>query len=158
MRAGWVILAIAVQLMLVADAFALDSHRGVTQYAHTHYEARDGMPPGLANSIAQTPDGYLWTGSEEGLARFDGAAFTTFDHRKTDGVPANAFTALAVDGAGTLWAGTREHGVLHLVQCEFRAVAWEPGSQGRQIRTLAFDHSGDLWVGTRDRGLVQLHL
>jgi len=158
MRARWVILTIAVQLTTGFDAFALDGRRAVTQYARTHFDARDGMPHGLTNSIAQTPDGYLWTGSEEGLARFDGAAFTTFDHRKTEGIPANAFTALAVDGAGTLWAGTREHGVLHLVDGEFRPVAWDPGAQGRQIRTLAFDHGGDLWVGTRDHGLVRLHL
>jgi ligand-binding sensor domain-containing protein len=158
MRARWLIVVIAIQRVLVTEALALDGHRSVTQYTHSHYETRDGMPHGLTNSIAETADGYLWTGSEEGLARFDGAAFTTFDHRKTEGIPANAFTALAVDGAGTLWAGTREHGLLHLIDGEFRAVVWEPGAQGQQIRTLAFDRSGDLWVGTRDRGLVHLHL
>ena len=152
----WVIVAIAVQLALGAPALALDRRRAVTQYAHSHYDARDGMPHSLANSIAQTPDGYLWAGSEEGLARFDGAAFTTFDHRKTDGIPANAFSALAVDAAGTLWAGTREHGLLHLVDGEFHLVVWEPGAEALQIRTLAFDRSGDLWVGTRGHGLVQL--
>jgi len=158
MPARWVIVAFCVELVASALALALDRRRAVTQYAHAHYEAKDGMPHGLANSIAQTADGYLWTGSEEGLARFDGAAFTTFDHRKTDGIPANAFAALAVDAAGTLWAGTRDHGVLHLQDGEFHAVVWEPGADALQIRTLAFDRSGDLWVGTRERGLVQLHL
>ncbi|HSR99155.1 MAG TPA: two-component regulator propeller domain-containing protein [Kofleriaceae bacterium] len=138
-------------------AHALDSHRRATQYAQTHYESRDGMPHGLANSIAQTADGYLWTGSEEGLARFDGAAFTTFDHRKTDGIPANMFTALAVDSAGQLWAGTREHGVLHLIDGEFHPVEWEPGLQEQRVLALAFDRGGDLWVGLHDRGLIHLH-
>src|ERR1043166_4131853 len=97
MRVRVVVLAAGLLLWLAGSARALDSHRRATQYAQTHYESRDGMPHGLANSIAQTGDGYLWTGSEEGLARFDGASFTTFDHRKTDGIPANMFTALAID-------------------------------------------------------------
>src|SRR5262249_27903267 len=155
-------LGLAVQLATTTwcstrEALALDSTRGITQYAQTHFETRDGMPHGMANSIAQTSDGYLWTGSEEGLARFDGASFTIFDHRRTEGIPTNEFTSLAVDAAGTLWAGTREHGILHLVDGEFRTVVWEPGTQAQQIRALAFDRSGDLWVGLRDRGIARLH-
>jgi ligand-binding sensor domain-containing protein len=157
MRVCVVALGVAVQLWSAGDAHALDSHRRATQYAQTHYDGHDGMSHGLVNSIAQTGDGYLWTGSEEGLARFDGASFTTFDHRKTDGIPGNMFTALVVGPDGTLWAGTREHGILHLVDGEFRTVAWEPGLQEQQIRALGFDRAGDLWVGLHDRGLVRLH-
>ena len=97
MRAHVVILGVAIQLTAAREARALDGHRSVTQYTQTHYATRDGMAHGLANSIAQTADGYLWTGSEEGLSRFDGASFTNFDHRRTEGIPANVFTALAVD-------------------------------------------------------------
>ena len=155
MRARLVIAVIVTQLG-ATTAHALDGHRRVTQYQQTHYAARDGMPHGLANSIAQTPEGYLWTGSEEGLARFDGVSFSTYDHRKTEGIPANAFTSLAVDATGTLWAGSREHGLLHLVDGEFHPVVWAQGAQDFQVRALAFDHHGDLWVGLRDRGVVQL--
>lgn len=157
MRAWAISLGIVIQLGAAQPAHALDGHRRVTQYAQTHYEKRDGLPHGLANSIAQTSDGYLWAGSEEGLSRFDGAAFTTFDHRNTDSLPTNIFTALAVDAAGTLWAGTREHGLLHRSDGEFHVVAWEPGPQEQQIRALAFDAAGELWVGMHDRGVVRLH-
>jgi ligand-binding sensor domain-containing protein len=157
MRTSVVLLGVSLQLAVAFDALALDSAREVTQYAQTHYDARDGMPHGLANSTAQTADGYLWMGSEEGLARFDGASFTVFDHRRTEGIPTNEFTSLAVDAAGTLWAGTREHGILHLVDGAFLAVQWEPGVPQQQIRTLAFDRNDDLWVGLRDRGIAHLH-
>jgi ligand-binding sensor domain-containing protein len=157
MRTRAVILGVVVQLSMGLDALALDSTRSITQYAQTHFETRDGMPHGLANSIAQTTDGYLWTGSEEGLARFDGASFRIFDHRRTEGIPTNEFTSLAVDAAGTLWAGTREHGILHLIDGEFRTVVWESGPQAQQIRALAFGRDGDLWVGLRDRGIARLH-
>jgi hypothetical protein len=157
MRAWVVSLGVAIQLGAALTAHALDGHRRVTQYAQTHFTARDGMPHSYANALVQTADGYLWATSQEGLLRFDGAGFTTFDHRKSDGVPTNVFTSLAVDAAGTLWAGTYDHGLLHVVGGEFHAVAWEPGPQEQAVRALAFDAGGDLWIGMRDRGVVRLH-
>ncbi|TMQ04088.1 MAG: hypothetical protein E6J91_44625 [Deltaproteobacteria bacterium] len=130
-------IGVAVPLTAAHDARALDSHRGITQYAQTRFEARDGLAHNLVNSLAQTADGYLWAGSEEGLTRYDGATFTTFDHRKTEGIPTNTFSTLAVDPAGVLWAGTRDHGVMRLVDGEFHAVVWEPGAEDGQIRTPA---------------------
>src|SRR5262245_42297766 len=106
MRAWAVSFSIVIQLGAVGNALALDSHRRVTQYAHTHFAAHEGMPHSLAKAIAQTADGYLWTTSQEGLSRFDGASFTTYDHRQTEGILVNQFTGLAVDREGTLWAGT----------------------------------------------------
>ncbi|HEY0990258.1 MAG TPA: two-component regulator propeller domain-containing protein [Kofleriaceae bacterium] len=156
MRSFVVWAAAALPLAASQRAHALDSHRGITQYPQTRYEAHDGLAHNLVNCLAQTPDGYLWAGSEEGLTRYDGATFTTYDHRKTEGIPANTFSALAVDPAGVLWAGTRDHGIVRLVDGEFHAVLWEPGAQSAQIRALAFDRDGDLWVGLRDRGLVRL--
>ncbi|HEY6180343.1 MAG TPA: hypothetical protein VIX73_38135, partial [Kofleriaceae bacterium] len=101
MRAWVVSIGLVIQVGAAHDAHALDGHRRVTQYAQTHFAAREGLPHGLASAIAQTADGYLWTASQEGLSRFDGTSFKTFDHRKTEGVPSNTFTALARDAAGT---------------------------------------------------------
>jgi len=81
MRALLVWVGVAVPVITTRDAHALDSHRGITQYAQTRYEAHDGLAHNLVNSLAQTPDGYLWAGSEEGLTRYDGETFTSFDHR-----------------------------------------------------------------------------
>src|SRR6266536_6439230 len=53
-------------------AFALDPALDVSQYAHTAWKIREGFTKGFLNAIAQTPDGYLWLGTEFGLLRFDG--------------------------------------------------------------------------------------
>jgi ligand-binding sensor domain-containing protein len=158
MRA-WAI-GLVVVMMVFGDslnAYALDGHRRITQYAHAHFAARDGLPQSYVVAIAQTSDGYLWSSSQEGLSRFDGVGFKTFAHRTNKGIPSKAFTALAVDAAGSLWAGTRDRGVLHLVGGEFRPVAWQPGAREDWIRALAFDADGDLWIGTRGHGVVRLH-
>src|SRR5690242_10865012 len=46
----------------------------------THaWQTEDGVPGNNVTAIVQTRDGYLWVGTRSGLARFDGAHFTTFD-------------------------------------------------------------------------------
>src|SRR5215475_13210052 len=55
-----------------ADALALNPALDISHYAHTAWKIRDGFTKGIIYSIAQTPDGYLWLGTEFGLLRFDG--------------------------------------------------------------------------------------
>jgi hypothetical protein len=54
-----------------ASAFALDARLDVSQYAHTAWRVSDGFLKGVIFAIDQTPDGYLWFGTEFGLLRFD---------------------------------------------------------------------------------------
>src|SRR5271166_3754188 len=56
-------------LLLCSCAFALDPSLDVSQYAHTSWKVREGFTKGPITSIAQTPDGYLWLGTEFGLVR-----------------------------------------------------------------------------------------
>src|SRR2546428_8878199 len=75
-RRDVVALGVLLACMLLAwepCAFALDPSLDVSQYAHTSWKIRDGFTKGIISSIAQTPDGYLWLGTEFGLLRFDGA-------------------------------------------------------------------------------------
>jgi ligand-binding sensor domain-containing protein len=51
---------------------ALDPNAPFTQYAKTAWTQAQGLPDGSVSTVAQTPDGYLWLGTGEGLVRFDG--------------------------------------------------------------------------------------
>src|ERR1700757_1551947 len=65
----------AVSTLLVAlcrCVFALNPSLDVDQYAHNAWTIRDGFFKSTISSIAQTPDGYLWLGTDFGLLRFDG--------------------------------------------------------------------------------------
>jgi len=55
------------------------------QFAHTSWTSRDGYSLGGVFAMAQTPDGYLWLASENGLVRFDGDKFTPWLRRQALG-------------------------------------------------------------------------
>src|SRR5947208_15743427 len=87
-------------------ARALDPSKSLTQYARTAWTEEHGLPQDTIRAITQTSDGYLWLGTDEGLARFDGYEFVTFSRDHGD-LPSNSIVALAAGLDGSLWIGTR---------------------------------------------------
>src|SRR5262249_13058253 len=98
-------LALAV-ILLAARAFALDPKLDVSQYAHTAWKIREGFTKGAILSIAQTPDGYLWLGTEFGLLRFDGVRAVPWQPPPQQQLPSSTISCLLVTRDGTLWIGT----------------------------------------------------
>ena len=60
---------------LVPRAKAMDPSRAMSQYIRDRWGPERGFPRGPVYAIAQTPDGYLWIGTQAGLVRFDGWNF-----------------------------------------------------------------------------------
>jgi signal transduction histidine kinase/ligand-binding sensor domain-containing protein len=87
-------------------AYALDPALDVSQYAHTAWKVREGFSKGGVTSIAQTPDGYLWLGTEFGLLRFDGVRAVPWKPPAGEELPSSHIRSLLVARDGTLWIGT----------------------------------------------------
>ena len=64
-------------------ALALDPSLQPSQYILDNWQIPEGLPQTSVQAIARTPDGYLWVGTQEGLARFDGVRFTVFDTKSS---------------------------------------------------------------------------
>ena len=134
----------AAVLLAASSAFALDPHKGLTQYSRTTWTQQQGLPQDTVRAIAQTADGYLWVGTDEGLARFDGYEFTTF--RKDSGdLPSNSITALAASTDGTLWIGT-PNGLTEYRDKRFHTYTTKSGLPDDAITCLYTDHGGVLWI------------
>ena len=88
-------------------ALALNPAKNLTQYTRTVWTQEHGLPQDTIRAMAQTSDGYLWLGTDEGLARFDGYEFVTFNKDKGE-LPGNSITALAAGRDGVLWIGTAQ--------------------------------------------------
>src|SRR5215469_7313911 len=89
-----------------ACAPALDPSLDLSQYAHASWKIRDGFVKGIITSIVQTPDGYLWLGTELGLFRFDGVRVVPWQPPAGQQLPDNFISHLLVARDGTLWIGT----------------------------------------------------
>src|SRR5579862_4648003 len=62
---------------VIPGAFALNSDPlGPSGYVRTTFTIEDGLPDSVVNAVVQSQNGYLWVGTQGGLARFDGQHFT----------------------------------------------------------------------------------
>jgi signal transduction histidine kinase/ligand-binding sensor domain-containing protein len=129
---------------LVQGAWALDPHKSLTQYSRHVWGQQDGLPEDTVRAIAQTTDGYLWLGTDEGLARFDGFEFTVFSRSNTE-LPANSITALAASPDGSLWIGTSS-GLAQYDGKQFRTYTVRNGLPDNAVTGLYTDHVGTLWI------------
>lgn len=129
-----------------------------SQYSFHTWTTDNGLPQNGVRAITQTPDGYLWFTTFDGLVRFDGVQFKTFNKSNTRGIVNNRFTGIFADLDGTVYATTMENGVLTIYQNgEFRSLTTNqlPGvyisrierDAGGSLRFLAedADRKGKSW-------------
>ncbi len=150
-------LAIAILVMVVdsTTAWALDPQKAITQYVHTRWGSDQGFAQ-RAYAMAQTPDGYLWIGTLNGLFRFDGVRFTLFDTTNTAAIKQDYMWTLLVDREGALWIGTYGGGLSRYKNGVFTTFDRKDGLSDPMIRAIAQGRDGSLWIGT-DSGLNRFH-
>src|SRR6185503_20086776 len=137
-----VLLFACVLLAWSPDTFALDPKLDVSQYAHTSWKTRDGFPKGDLAAIAQTPDGYLWIGTESGLFRFDGVKSVLWRPPANQELPSNWIFSLLVTRDGTLWIGTEKG----LASWKDGKLTQFPELADRYLFKLLEDHEGTVWA------------
>ncbi|MDQ2069771.1 ligand-binding sensor domain-containing diguanylate cyclase [Natronospira bacteriovora] len=127
-----------------------------------------GLPQITVSTIAQGPEGYIWVGTQQGLARFDGVRFTTFTPDRASALPGSYIQSLHTDSRDRLWVGTYK-GVALYHKREFHPVPGPPGPDGlaMELNVLAIAETpqGEILVGAeeglfrvRDRRLEPLRL
>src|SRR5699024_5858840 len=69
---------------------------------------KDGLPSTSVTQIAEDRQGYLWIGTTDGLARYDGVEFRVwrFDPQREDSLLGNTVTVLHIDEQDRIWVGT----------------------------------------------------
>ncbi len=146
-------------------AGALDAATRLSQYVHDSWTSNEGLPQDSINGIAQTPDGYLWLATQEGIARFDGTHFTIFDSGSTHGTIQNFVYTLFVDRAGTLWAGASGGLLRYDGKGTFVLIGTGQGWPDSSAKFLSQDQAGNVWAGmgsgngrgTTGKGLIRFH-
>jgi signal transduction histidine kinase/ligand-binding sensor domain-containing protein len=132
-----------VLLASCSSAYSLNPSLDVRQYAHTSWKVREGFAKGEITTIAQTPDGYLWVGTDLGLYRFDGIRNVTWQPPDGQQLPSNMIFSLLVAKDGTLWVGTDKG----LASWQNNQLTQYPALAGQHIFRLVEDHEGTIWIG-----------
>ncbi len=104
----------------------------------------NGLPSDSVRAIAQTSDGVMWFGTDNGLARFDGRRIQNFSLGNPD---ADRILSLKTGPNGELFIGTR-NGAFVRTGDRFLPV---DGAQNVGVTTI--DQSGETMIGT-DSGRV----
>jgi diguanylate cyclase (GGDEF)-like protein len=147
---GWLLLALATAVG------ALEPQRPVGEFTLKSWDSRGGLPHNSVMALAQTPDGYLWAGTWEGLARWNGSEFAVFDRANTPELQSNGIRALAVGRDGALWVGTARGGLLRYHDRRWQRWSRASGFPFDEIMALHEDARGVLWVGGEEAGLARL--
>lgn len=114
------------------------------QYHFDSWTTDDGLPQNGLRKITQTPDGFLWFTTFDGLVRFDGVQFRTFGKGNTKGIINNRFTELYGDKDGTLYAATTEDGVLTIYRNGVFSSYSSEQVPGRYVQTIKPDKNGEV--------------
>jgi ligand-binding sensor domain-containing protein/AraC-like DNA-binding protein len=114
----------------------------------------DGLPQSTVYAVLRAADGFLWVGTDGGLARFDGLSFTSFQRGESSGALARPVISLLQSGDGTLWIATYGGGLVRGVRGTFRRFGKKEGLASEAVWCLAADRSGAVWAGTIGGGLV----
>jgi signal transduction histidine kinase/ligand-binding sensor domain-containing protein len=138
-----VLLLACAALICGQTAFALDPSLDVSQYAHSAWFFRNGFLNGAVYAITQTPDGYLWLGTQSGVVRFDGARAVPLALPPGQQLPSTAVTSLLAARDGTLWIGTFDG----LASWKDGRLTEYPALAQRSVIALFEDRDGTMWAG-----------
>src|SRR5215207_3946033 len=151
--------------LLMAAAAATASSEQLPVQAFT---TADGLGSTYIIHLKQDSRGFLWFGTRDGLSRFDGYGFTTYN--TADGLPSPTINHVLETRGGVYWVATNGGG---LARFDPRAAA--PAANARaeapprlfqsyrvtddllanRVNVLYEDRAGRIWVGS-DGGLFRL--
>jgi signal transduction histidine kinase/ligand-binding sensor domain-containing protein/CheY-like chemotaxis protein len=133
------------------------------EYRVEYFNASDGLPSNPVEAIQEDSLGFLWVGTHNGLARFDGYAFRVFFPRPKDStsISGRPIATLHVDVRGRVWAGgssATPHGVSYFdsVSETFTRYQHDPADTNSliddEVMTIVSspDEPDVIWIGSRD--------
>lgn len=112
-----------------------------------------GLPQSSVIAMAQTCDGYLWVGTRDGLARFDGNQFEVFTEWNTPGLKNSTIVHLFADRRGGLWVGTAA-GANYIKDGRVLEIDLG-GGEGVRLASACEDVTDAVWLYTADGRLAR---
>jgi signal transduction histidine kinase/CheY-like chemotaxis protein/ligand-binding sensor domain-containing protein len=115
-----------------------------------HLGLEQGLPHPVGMALAQDGDGFIWIGTQSGLARWDGYRVRSFRYDAADAtsLPGDFIQTLHVDAQGRLWVGTATSGLAMYDKHKEQFIRVNDELSRGAVSAIASDGKGNLWVGT----------
>ncbi|MBS0462159.1 MAG: diguanylate cyclase [Proteobacteria bacterium] len=145
---------LALSLWMAGNVRALPAERmAMDGWARESWTQQNGLRSEQVQSLAQSVDGYLWIGTPEGVARFNGSEFTYFDHVSVDALHDDDVRQLSVGRDNSLLVATARGGVSFLNQGYWTRRGVADGLSQDALVSAQEDTRGRLWVATASAGV-----
>ena len=157
---GFVLLAALAVALVPNPAIGAARWAGLATTVFHNYGRDQGLPHPVPTALAQDREGFIWIGTQGGLARWDGYRFRKYvaDHDVPGSLPDDWVQTVHVDSAGRLWVGGGGGGLARYdpARDRFVPVPLGPSTGRTHIGAIADDGAGGLWIGKQD-GLHHLN-
>lgn len=148
-------------LWLVFSMLTSPAHGQESNVEIKVYDFGDGLSHRNVFKILQDEEGFIWMATINGLNRFDGYEFLTFDSRSaTHRIPHDAVSDMVLDASGNLWLSHPDY--LYLLPQNGKDSSRVKIKRGDIVRresvvpyNLHFDRSGKLWMAVYDERSAQ---
>jgi diguanylate cyclase (GGDEF)-like protein len=152
---AWLCLLLLGFLLPAGSSGAQD--KPLAAYFRETWTTRQGLPHNQVNAIAQSPDGYLWLGTWEGLVRYNGLEFHVFDRGNTPAMKDNGVRSVRTTSDGAVVIGTSRGGVSVKRGDSWRTWLMKDGLSQEEVMDALIDKQGRLWVATESAGITRIN-
>ncbi len=126
--------------------------------AFSHFTDRNGLPQNAIQAMAFDRKGYLWVGTQDGAAYYNGRVWTVVNMPSR--TTSNFVRSILIAGDDSIWFGRQEGGVSRWQGGEWTTFDEKSGLPDKRVNALLETRKADgtqvIWIGT-DRGLAQLN-
>ena len=143
-------------LCLMGVSHALDPNRAPAQYLREQWRVEREFPGGIVYAISQTPDGYLWIGTDTGLIRFDGFNFQAVQLSPAVPSAKTPVLDLATDAEGSLLVRLQGEGVLRRKNGTFEIVTIGVPQTVSEVTAMGHDGNGQVLMSDLVAGIIRL--
>ncbi len=117
----------------------------------TTFTSVDGLPVNAVMSMERDGRGFIWFGTQDGAAYFDGYDFTVVN--MPNRAVSNYIQDIMAAKDGSIWFATTNGGVHRLKDDEWKTFDTDSGLASNETRVLleSFDNDGEqvIWIGRR---------
>ncbi len=144
-----------IKFLILILITAIPSYLVAQRYPFRNYSVKEGLPQSQVQTILQDQVGYLWIGTRDGLAYFDGKKFINLGRR--DGLVGNYIISSLLDTYGNIWLTHRTSGVTYVDIKHLKPQPFPLPSQlvSTQIESIFQDRNGNYWFSTNGAGIFR---